>query len=123
MRCRMPVPRFSLVPPLIVSARYWSQTISTLVDRFKSWRTLGQNTLSKYKSKVLPWTVVPGSERISTPPSIIMKSLTSGATSSSSTEMGLFVLASMTYTNKSDLIQELRDPSDDNAAGYGEDLC
>ena len=65
---------FSLVPPFIVSARYWSQTMSTLVDRFKSWQILGQNTLSKYESKFLPWTTVPGSECISAPPSITMKS-------------------------------------------------
>ena len=49
--------------------------------------------------------------------------VTSGATSSSSTETALLVPAPSIYTNKSDLVQELRDPSDDNAGGYGEDSC
>ena len=93
MRCRMPVHCFPLMPPLIVSTRYWSQTISTLVGRLKSWRTLEKNTLLKYESTVLPWTVVPGSECISTLPSVIMKC----ATSSSSTDIELLLLASRIY--------------------------
>jgi hypothetical protein len=48
--------------------------ISTLVDRFKSYCTLGQNTLSKYESKVFRWTVVPRRKCISIPPSMTMKS-------------------------------------------------
>lgn len=89
MHCQVSVPCFSLVPPLSVGALYWSQTMSTLVDRFKSWWTLGQNTLSK---KVFLWTVVPGSEFINTSPSITVTSVWESTYKVSCSNPCLFVL-------------------------------
>jgi len=55
---------------------------------------------------------------INTPPSITMTSRTSGAASSSSTEMPLLVHDPKKYTRKSDFVLELSDSPDDIAGGY-----